>query len=404
MKTQCFIRPKLISALFNVALLLSIWLPCRAQWTVIEHDLPIGVAESDPGVLNGKVYLFGGNITNDTVWVFDPASGWSFGGIMPDSMEAVVVEEFNGKFYLFGGHSHPDFVYRTEVMTYDLATQVFDTVGQMPTAKAWFTSAVLGDKIYLIGGDNYVSGASNTVDIFDPATGNWSVGPPTASKRVAASADTLGGKIYVTGGSDYSVVFNSIEIFDPVTGWQTSPTLMNHGRGFHACKTFDEKLFAMGGMLSFTQSVSNTVEYFDPQLGEWIEFDTLNFARGKLGAAALGGNALYAMGGLGTAGFIMEVEKYELEVASRELKMPSSFIIYPNPAANYFTLHMEGWVGNSITVDLFSITDQKLLTETLSFQLGKIDKTFSCKDFPKGVYFIRVTGIHGMGVQKIVIQ
>mgnify|MGYP001560587399 CR=1 FL=1 len=301
---------------FGVALLLSLFsLPCLAQWTMV-NDLPVPVGEIDTGVLDGKIYVFGGKIdglySSDTVWVFDPETGWFSGGKMPDSLEDVVVEEYNGKFYLFGGHSHPDFVYRKTVMVYDPATSSFDTVGEMPGKRAFFTSVVLGGKIYLIGGDDGVIGATNTVDIFDPLTGIWTPGFPMATKRAVPAADILNGKIYVIGGGSGTTAFNTMEIYDPATGWTTSPATMHYPRGFFACKTVDGKIFALGGTVSATEPIQNRVEYFDPQLEEWVDFEPMIYARRKLGAAVLGGHVLYAIGGGGDAGYMTKVEKYDL--------------------------------------------------------------------------------------------
>lgn len=326
------------STLWVAILVLLFSLPCLAQWVALDDTpLPTPLGAIDPGVLSGKIYIFGGKITelisSDTVWVYDPDTGWSFGGKMPDSLEAIVVEEYKGKFYLFGGHSHPDFVYRTEVMTYDPVTQVFDTVAYLPAAKAWFTSVVFHEKIYLMGGADYTD-ATADVDIFDPIGGTWKIGPSMNMARAGLSADTLNGKIHVTGGGGYSspLAFNSVEIYDPAQpslGWVTSPHSMNSPRGFHSCKNVGGKLYVFGGATYLiTTPFMETAEFFDPKNGGWLEFDDMNFARRELGGAVLGGD-LYALGGmigpLGNATFLDKVERYGL-VGSHETKLGSGAV------------------------------------------------------------------------------
>ncbi len=380
-----------------VALLSTITIiPCQAQWMELEN-MPTVAGAIDPVVFDGKVYVFGGKLdeinSSDTVWVFDPEAGWAFGGKMPDSLEAIVTEEWNGKIYLFGGHSHPDFIFRKEVMTYDPAIWVFDTVGLMPTAKAWFASVVFDTKIYLMGGNDDF-GETKAVDIFDPANGSWTVGPSLPTAKGALLADTLGGKIYVTGGGVAGVAFNTVEIYDPNAGWQTSPALLNQSRGFHACKTVDGKLFVMGGTVSFSETFINDVEYFDPSLGEWVEFDALNYARRELGAAVLGGD-LYVFGGgigpFGNATFLDKVEKYQVVNASHEASLffDNKLRSFPNPFSGQTTIAYQLAQASSVKLSIYDAYNRLIRTLSSERQVaGEHTVIFNGSDLPKGVYLV----------------
>lgn len=392
---------------FWAALFLSLFsVPCLAQqqWQILDN-MPTVAGAIDPAVFDGKVYVFGGKLdeinSSDNVWVFDPEAGWTFGGKLPDSLEAIVTEEWNGEIYLFGGHSHPDFIFRKEVMTYDPATQVFDTVGQMPTAKAWFTSVVFNGKIYLMGGNDDF-GETKTVDIFDPANGSWAVGAPLSTARGGPSADTLGGRIYVTGGGAGVNSFNTVEIYDPTTGWQYSPALLTQSRAFHACKTVNGKLFVMGGAVNFSETFINDVEYFDPSLGEWVEFDALNYARRELGAAVLGGD-LYVFGGgigpFGNATFLDKVERYQVVNASHEagLFFDHKLRSFPNPFSSQTTIayHLDQTADVELSIyDLYGRPVRTLINERQ--MPGEHTVVFIGNDLPKGVYLCRLQ-LNGVG-------
>lgn len=384
-----------ITASFGTALFLSLLaLPCLAQWVILE-DMPTVAGAIDPAVCDGKVYVFGGKLdeinSSDTVWVFDPQHGWAFGGKMPDSLEAIVAEEWNGLIYLFGGHSHPDFVYRREVMTYDPATQVFDTVGQMPTARAWFTSVVFDHKVYLIGGDNGAASVK-TVDIFDPQFGTWAVGPPLLTERAGLSADTLNGKIYVTGGGAGTSALKTIEIYDPAIGWQTGAQ-MKKARGFHACKTIDGKLYAMGGGADvFVTTFQNSVEYFNPALGDWVEFDPLNYARREFGSAVLGGD-IYVFGGgigpIGNATFLDKVEKYQIVSAIHEASPFGNNIqrVFPNPFSGQTTVSYQLDQTAEVELSIYDLYGRQVSTLVSGRQsAGEHSVVFDGKNLPKGVY------------------
>ena len=404
---------------FWAALFLSLtFLPCMAQqWDEVDH-LPTPLGAIDPGVWEGKIYIFGGKITelisSDTVWVYDPDAGWSYGGKMPDSLEAIIVEEYNGKFYLFGGHSHPDFVYRTEVMTFDPVTQVFDTVAYLPAAKAWLTSVVLGGKIYLMGGDNY-SDATADVDIFDPNDGTWEIGPSMNTARLALSADTLNGKIYVAGGGAGVTAFNTVEIYDPAEpelGWVTSPHLLNSPRGFHSCKNIGGKLYVFGGAGGFSTPFLNSAEYFDPQTGNWLEFETMNFARRELGGAVLEGS-LYALGGMigpfGNATFLDKVERHVIVDSNHERRLASGFDSHlkntPNPFHTNTRIEFNLMICSNVQLDIFD-TNGKKVTTVLNEVLypGRHEAVWDGSGLPAGIYFYRLHTNDFTTTKKCVLQ
>ena len=407
-------------ATFVAYLLSTTSIPCQTQagWTILE-DMPTVAGAIDPVVLDGKVYVFGGKLdeieSSDTVWVLEPEVGWTFGGKMPDSLEAIVTEEWNGKIYLFGGHSHPDFVYRTEVMTYDPETQVFDTVSQLLDEKAWFTSAVLGGKIYIIGGDDYTDVVS-TVDIFNPMDNTWESGPSLQTGRAGASADTLEEKIYVTGGGAYTSAdaFNSVEIYDPAQpslGWVTSSKTMLTRRGFHSCKNVGGKLFAVGGAVHVVnESFSNWVEYFDPETGEWVDVEPMNFARRELGAAVLGGY-LYAFGGMtgpfGNATAIGKVEKYQVVNASHEASLffDNKLACFPNPFSGQTTIGYQLDRMADVQLSVYDLFGRPVWTHSNENQMpGEHTVTFDGSALPKGFYcaVLELGGSHRFNARLVV--
>lgn len=78
--------------------------------------------------------------------------------------------------------------------------------------------------------------------------------------------------------------------------------------------------------------------------------------------------------------------------------------IFPNPAADYFTLSLKGDPQKALLVEIFSSTGQKAINEILDFQSGMTTKNYSCRDWPAGVYRVRVSDAVGGVFRKIVIQ
>jgi len=103
------------------------------------------------GVIDGKIYAFGGNgdpggIDLKSTEVFDPATqSWSFlasnehnGGFGVEELTGAVV---NGKLYVFGGYSGPSGVFNF-VEEYDPATDTWTSKAPMPTTRSLATAAV----------------------------------------------------------------------------------------------------------------------------------------------------------------------------------------------------------------------------------------------------------------------
>eukprot|EP00966_Prymnesium_polylepis_P034093 792790-Prymnesium_polylepis.1 len=71
----------------------------------------------------------------------------------------------------------------------------------MTARRSLVATAVVGDKIYAIGG-NGGSTYLSSVEVYDPARSVWEAAPPMTTRRSFAAAAVVGGKIYVSGGFD----------------------------------------------------------------------------------------------------------------------------------------------------------------------------------------------------------
>ncbi|MBF8268161.1 MAG: klhl18 [Dehalococcoidia bacterium] len=101
----------------------------------------------------------------------------------------------------------------SSVEVYDPVANTWSTKSPMSTARDWAASAVVGGRIYVMGGGSG-STAYSSVESYDPATNLWTAGPPMNVARMGSSAAVVGGVIYVFGGyNNASVELNSVEAF-----------------------------------------------------------------------------------------------------------------------------------------------------------------------------------------------
>ena len=183
-------------------------------------------------VVDGKIYVIGGSIhdkklgrdvATGLVEVYDPLTNrWEKGADMPTERgwtDAVVVD---GKIYALGGYNWrwgllgDQFVKSIE--EYNPKTDQWRELPDMPMFKFGFSTVVVDNEIYTIGGSNPRGGNKTTriddVDVYNPTTHKWrEVEPMTIPKETTAVV--VKGTIYALGGWVGGRKFSPIvEVFD----------------------------------------------------------------------------------------------------------------------------------------------------------------------------------------------
>ncbi|CAG9831494.1 unnamed protein product [Diabrotica balteata] len=103
------------------------------------------------------------------------------------------------------------------VESYDFKEERWYQVAEMPTRRCRAGLAVLGGKVYAVGGFNG-SLRVKTVDVYDPALDVWTSCESMEARRSTLGVSVLNNCIYAVGGFDGSTGLNSAEMFDPQTG------------------------------------------------------------------------------------------------------------------------------------------------------------------------------------------
>ena len=235
-----------------VALLLlierSLAVAATAQWIVgrnmsTARDL-LGVA-----ALNGKLYAVGGSYQKSNSYrgrplasmeVFDFATkNWTTGPSMSDTRVGLGVTALNDKIYAVGGSffsSSPSAPHYATMEVFDPATNNWTVGPNMHTISiSQFGLAALNGKLYAVGGQGYASPVAPTVtplrsmEVFNPATDTWNAGPSMSEARQQPGVAALDGKLYAVGGLRPSpqgtTILTSMEVFDPATNWAAGPDM-----------------------------------------------------------------------------------------------------------------------------------------------------------------------------------
>jgi hypothetical protein len=138
--------------------------------------------------VNGKIYAIGGNngrAVSATNEEYDPGTDtWTYKTPMPTPRYAFGIAVYQNKIYCIGGENYdsvpsgddgyPNFntwhEYTPSAVNevYDPATDTWQTLSPMPTARFGVEACVVGDRIYIVGG------GSNQTEVYDPVTNHWS--------------------------------------------------------------------------------------------------------------------------------------------------------------------------------------------------------------------------------------
>lgn len=319
----------------------------QGSWAAATGTMTTARWEAATVVLDGQIYVIGGYNGSyvDTVEAYDPAtSTWTTKAHLATVRSQLAAVALDGKIYAIGGGDANSYYKTMEV--YDPKTNTWTTGTSMPSFREGVTATVLNGKIYVIGGynSNATPSVLKTVEVYDPhggsgGTGAWSTGTSLLTGRNGASAATLNGKIYVSGGYNGTSVLSSTEVFTPsgstssVSGsWATTGSLQA-ARDFHASAVLDGQLYVVGGF-DGVSIFYNSVEAYNSATSTWSTVASLSNGRGGPGAAAMYGR-IYAIGGGNTIGsYLADVQTYT-PPANSSGNTWSSRAALPSPSREY---------------------------------------------------------------------
>lgn len=220
----------------------------------------------------------------------------------PTPREYAASAVLNGKVYVMGGQRTDSGVIpgpaTNLVEVYDLATNTWSAATPLPTARMGLVAAVINGRIYAIGGrtDGYSTSAVGTVEMFDPGTNLWTSMNPMPSPRYFAAAAVVGGEIHVAGGEFETNVLPTLEAYNPLTNQWRNRTAMPTARGQLAMVEANGRLYALGGYAGLVSQWVGTVEEYNPLTDTWAVRAPMPTARAHLALSQINGKLLAAGG------------------------------------------------------------------------------------------------------------
>jgi N-acetylneuraminic acid mutarotase len=157
----------------------------------------------------------------------------------------------------------------------------------------------LPEMAYMLGGENANFQAMSSVERYDASSGQWSTVAAMGTARGGASACSMTGMIYVTGGTggDVADALSSVEKYSPASNTWSCVAPMPEARYTHAAVAVGSAMYVLGGLDSECYPTESSFK-FDSMQDSWSEVASMPKALHTLAACAVGNN-IYAFGGGG---------------------------------------------------------------------------------------------------------
>lgn len=247
--------------------------------------------------------LVGNQSLNLTGTAEAAAPSWSSAPPMPVALGEVAGGLVAGKLYVVGEDS-------TATLAYDIATETWTSSGlaTRPFPGNHHAAEVFDGKLYLFGG---LGGSSaGKVQIYDPATNQWTEGAPMPFAAGSSSSAVIGNQVYVAGGIVGTSTTTQAARYTPATDTWQSVAPMPQGRNHAAAESDGAKMFVFGGRGpgsgdgNVVANGFDTVQIYDPATDSWASsldpgstLEPLPEARGGMGTAVFANGEFWVMGG-----------------------------------------------------------------------------------------------------------
>lgn len=289
----------------------------KSSWKIIETaGNYIPREECDFVVVKDKLYLVGGRGVND-VNIFDPKTNtWSGEAKPPIELHHFQAVVYNDEIYLLGAMTgrYPHEQPVANIYIYNPGTNAWRTGDEIPAGRRRGSggAVVYKDKFYLVTGilDGHYTGNVTWFDEYDPKTGKWTklADAPVARDHVRAAI--VGDKLYLIGGVQSNAkenkglanVVDAVDVYDfKKRTWTTASAKLPTPRAGNSTIVIKNELFVIAGESAKQRKAHNEVEVYNVKTNSFRTLAPLVEGR-HAGGAVLYHGKIYAVAGVGNAG------------------------------------------------------------------------------------------------------
>jgi N-acetylneuraminic acid mutarotase len=279
---------------------------------------PVPRSEAMVANVDNKMFVFGGYLNNtftptNRVDAYDPvANSWT--RLSDSDMIAAVTHAGSAVLgrsvviaggYPVGANNAGQSFSTKVVQSYNVDTHAWTRLPDLPAARGGGALVNLNGTLHFFGGSDANRKDANTHWSLAPGAAAWATDTPLPTLRNHLGAVAYAGKIYAIGGQQgqdaAEVPQSAVEVYDPATRQWTAKAPLPFGRSHIAASTLvvDNRIVVLGGEKTFN-SVVNNVSAYDPATDSWSEMTALPQTRNSGVAAYINGQLIYSTGRFAT--------------------------------------------------------------------------------------------------------
>jgi N-acetylneuraminic acid mutarotase len=188
-------------------------------------------------------------------------------------------------------------------VSYDPVTGELLSHAPMPRPRGAGGIAAVDGRIYYFGGLVLPNQTSAQADVYDIATDTWSPLPDLPVAKDHFKAAVIGTDIHLPGGRSGTAAsaMTRHDVYDTLTGTYRSAAALPVALGGSGLAVLGGTMVIAGGEMRAPDAARHDVFAYDPAADSWSSLEPMHVARHGFDLAACG-NALYVAGGMGNFG------------------------------------------------------------------------------------------------------
>ena len=226
------------------------------------------------------------------------AERWQERASLPETLSGMAAVVYDGDIYILAGNG-VDGV-QGEGFRYISEEDRWIGIKTKPTPVTDIQSVLIGEKIYVPGGQLATGQPTNVLEIYNPREDEWEKGASIPRPISAYAIATFEGQLYLFGGWDGQSALDVVYVYDPVEDVWREGTQLPIARQDAGAVALADKIIVLGGRN--TKGILNDTQAYFPSRdsgGEdpWREYVAMPEGRYNFGVASIY-DTIYILGGI----------------------------------------------------------------------------------------------------------
>ena len=170
---------------------------------------------------------------------------WQEVAPMPEPTSGMAVVTYNGNIYSIAGENLEGL--SGSVYRYDISENQWEKLTDKPTPVTDVEGVLIGEKIYIPGGQVADGQNSDILEVYDPLLDKWEIKAPLPIKISGYTLTDFEGQIYLFGGWDGETVSDIVLRYDPLDDKWNYLTPIPTPRAYAGAASAGGKIYVIGG-------------------------------------------------------------------------------------------------------------------------------------------------------------